>query len=139
MFKALLFLISIFFSIHVFAADDIAIENMLNTERVDRQLAPLTIDAQLQCAAKNQATFMGDNNYCSHRGKKANSLKDRLKECGFDLGVGEEIIACKYQAPSPVIKAWIDTPKTKAFMLNKSFTKLGCADYKNYYVCVLTR
>lgn len=135
LFSMILFLLPTF----LFAKDAEPIEKIINQDRVQRQLGPLIVNEKIQCAAKLHVLDIGKSRLCTHTGKDRTNMKQRLKKCGFDVVVGDELLACAFATPEAAFKAWIDSPKQKQIVTDTKYSDIGCAEYQNYYVCILTR
>lgn len=134
------------FIISLFACGSIALsgdtmpfEKMLNYERIDRNLAPLAVDAKLQCASRTHAIDIGKNKYCSAVGSDRSSFATRLRRCGHEIGKAEQVIVCDEPKPSDAIKKLLESPKHKQIVLDPQWEKIGCGMHLNYWVCILSK
>ena len=122
-----------------YSSDTLPIEKLINYERIDRNLAPLTIDSKIKCASRTHALDIGKNKYCSHYGSDRSSFATRLRRCGFEISKAEEIVACNYFKPHEALTTWLGSTKQRNIILGKDFTKLGCGMFQNYWVCILSK
>jgi uncharacterized protein YkwD len=120
-------------------SDTMPFEKLINYERVDRNLAPLSIDKKLQCASQTHALDIGKNKLCTHDGTDRSSFATRLRKCGFDPATVEEVIVCAVIKPSDAIKNMLDSPKHKQIVLDQKWEKIGCGMNKNYWVCIFAK
>ena len=123
----------------VFSADVSPLEKMINYERIERNLAPLSHDSKLECATRTHALDIGKNKYCSHYGSDRSSYATRMRRCGYEISVAEEIVACNFIKPQEALTTWLGSPKQKQIILNKQLTKMACSMHLNYWVCLLAK
>lgn len=119
---------------------------LVNQERVDAGLSPLTSDSRLHSAARGHASDMACNDFFSHTGSDGSNVGDRVSAQGYSwTRVGENIYAGSgsYGSPGAAVQAWMDSPGHRANILNSDFTQIGVgyvyfadSTYRNYYVTV---
>jgi uncharacterized protein YkwD len=116
-----------------------SIESNINSYRASVGLSKLKIEKQLQETANFKAGDMIFWKYYSHVNPFGARLRDILIKFGINpyTHLSGEIIAYKYTVNN-VTKAWLESPAHKDLIIEKKFTKIGCAKQLNYIVCHFT-
>jgi uncharacterized protein YkwD len=91
----------------------------------------LTVNAQLNAAAKAHATDMLCNNYLSHIGLNGSTPESRVKAAGFNASLVVEDLYALHPAlggnPQAAMNWWMSDPASKADLLNANTTVFGVA------------
>ena len=105
-------------------ADEKAMLDLVNSERVKAGLAPLIADAQLVRLARLKAADMIQNNYFSHNSPTYGSPFDMMKAAGVSYRYAGENLA---GAPTVEMahNSLMNSPGHRANILNANFTKIG--------------
>jgi uncharacterized protein YkwD len=105
---------------------------LLNGERADHGLAPLSVDVRLADAATVYAADLVAGTYFSHTGRDGSSVLDRIKRSGYlprgaafvlgeNLAWGSGALA----TPAAIMNAWMNSPGHRANILNSDFREVG--------------
>jgi len=122
-----------------------ALIDAINQFRATNGLPPLHRDERLMTAARRHSNDMATNNFCSHYGSDGSNPFDRMREAGYPLGMGTEVIACGYRDPEDVVTAWANSPNHRAILLNPDLYDIGCGYAEGdtathyYWTCNLAR
>lgn len=98
---------------------------LVNKERTQRGLTPLTYDWQLSRVARYKSQDMSDKGYFSHNSPTYGTPFEMMKSFGISYRSAGENIARGQKTPEQVVKAWMGSQGHRANILNKSFTKIG--------------
>ncbi|MDT9235451.1 MAG: CAP domain-containing protein [Limnospira sp. PMC 737.11] len=101
---------------------------LVNQERAQAGLQPLSLNPLLNQAARNHSTNMARQDFFSHTGLDGSSPSDRARAVGFTSGVGENI-AAGHRTPESVVQGWMDSPGHRENILNPSYTQIGIGHY----------
>lgn len=98
--------------------------DLVNKERVDRGLGPLSFDSKLQVIAREHSADMFKRGYFSHYSPEGKSVADRADEKLIEYSVVGENLA---YAPSLQLahKGLMDSPGHKANILSPEYKKIG--------------
>ncbi len=107
------------------AGDEYEVLNLVNDERIEAGLQPLTWNDQLFNAARNHSSDMAVENYFSHTSLDGRSAGDRIFDAGYDWQTYGENIAYGYTDPEAVMTGWMNSAGHRANILNGSFCELG--------------
>lgn len=102
---------------------------LVNQERVKRNLAPLTIDQSVQTAAQVRARECEQS--FSHTRPNGSSFATALKEQNVSYRTAGENIAWGQRSPEEVVNAWMNSDGHRANILNAKFTSIGVGYYQN--------
>lgn len=102
---------------------------LTNQFRAQNQLAPLTLNVELNAAALGHSRDMALRDYFSHTGLNGSTLSDRARAVGYAARSLGENIAAGQTTPATVVQGWINSPGHRANLLNPSFTELGVGYY----------
>lgn len=107
------------------------LQKLINDERAKAGLPALTVNAQLNAAAKAHATDMLCNNYLSHIGLNGSTPESRVKAAGFNASLVLEELYALHPAlggnPQAAMNWWMSDPASKADLLNANTTVFGVA------------
>lgn len=117
-------------------ADQFAQEvlNLVNSQRQNAGLNPLSMDAKLANMAMVKAKDMYDNNYFAHNSPTYGSPFDMMRQFGITYQYAGENIAKGQTSPQQVMNDWMNSPGHKANILKSAFTKIGVAYYRGEWV-----
>jgi len=99
--------------------------SLVNQDRANNGLPPLTIDPLLNTAAQAHAQDMADKEFFSHTNLDNWSPWQRMDYYGIEYSSAGENIATGHDTPSQVETAWMDSPGHMANILGDSFGKIG--------------
>jgi len=100
---------------------------LLNAERTNRGIAPLTRNAKLDSAAQRHSNDMACNNFFDHTGSDGSSPWDRMDQAGYNWMRAAENIAGGYSTPASVVAGWMNSSGHKANILNADLKDIGIA------------
>jgi hypothetical protein len=119
------------------SAPEQALFDILNEERVARDLEPLVLRASLVCAARRHSDDVGPVRSCSHTGTDGTSPTERVNDCGGGGWTGE-VIACGQSTARAAVDAWLgSTAGHREAILGESKREIGVAMTDNYWTGVL--
>ena len=100
--------------------------DLVNQERANVGLSPLTLNAALSTAALRHSQDMSTNNFFSHTGSDGSSFVERIVRAGYtNMVTGGENIAAGYVSPSAVVSAWMNSTGHRANILNPNYRDIG--------------
>jgi uncharacterized YkwD family protein len=108
--------------------------SLVNEQRAEAGLQPLTVDQPLADMALDKAKDMYSNNYFSHTSPTYGSPFDMMEDYGIPFSYAGENIAMGQRTPQEVMTAWMNSEGHRENILNPNFTKIGVASYNNYWV-----
>lgn len=98
---------------------------LVNIERKNNKLSPLTLNTKLSNVATIKSQDMVTQNYFDHASPTYGSPFDMMKEFGIKYWTAAENIAMGYISPERVVVGWMNSPGHKKNILNSKFTELG--------------
>ncbi|MFQ5340635.1 MAG: S8 family serine peptidase [Anaerolineae bacterium] len=98
----------------------------INQWRAAQGLPPFHRDERLMQAARRHSLDMGDNELCSHTGSDGSDPFDRIRDSGYPMASGSEVIACGYQTPDDVVQGWANSPPHRTILTSESYVDIGC-------------
>ena len=101
---------------------------MINEERINKGLEPLSINEKLQKAARQHSVDMACKNYFNHTDLDGNSYDERVTEQGYEFAaVGENIYAGdnRYNCPEQAYKGWYRSQRHYQVMFHNMVTEIG--------------
>lgn len=101
----------------------------VNEQRTKAGLKALTVDNNMTAAAQLRATEIEKN--FSHTRPNGSNFSTALRDKGVSYRGAGENIAWGQKTPAEVMNGWMNSSGHKANILNKNFTKIGVANYKN--------
>jgi uncharacterized protein YkwD len=99
--------------------------NLINSFRAANGLSALTIDAQLNALAEEQARAMAAASKLSH--DVGGDLPSRLRRGGYRFSSAGENIAAGQDTLLDVFGAWRASPGHRSVMLTRDVTRMGIA------------
>ncbi|TQS00204.1 CAP domain-containing protein [Paenibacillus ottowii] len=119
-----------------FAAE---VVKLVNNERSQKGLKPLTSNTKLTEVALAKAKDMSTNNYFSHTSPTYGSPFDMMKKFGVTYTYAGENIAMGQKTPQEVMTAWMNSQGHRENILKAEYTQIGVAYYNGYWVQEFTR
>lgn len=107
------------------AAMESQVVNIVNRERTQRGLKPLTSNWQLARVARYKSEDMYRNNYFSHQSPVYGSPFDMLRSFGIRFTAAAENIAKGQTTAQSVMNTWMNSAGHRANILNGNFTEIG--------------
>lgn len=103
--------------------------NLVNAERSNRGLKPLSIDKNAAAAAGVRAKEIKQS--FSHTRPDGSHFSTVLKDNGVSYRTSGENIAWGQRTPEEVVKGWMNSEGHRANILNEKFTSIGVGYYEN--------
>jgi uncharacterized protein YkwD len=105
---------------------------LLNGERADHGLAPLTPNAKLASAASLYAQDLVAGSYFSHTGRDGSDVLDRIERSGYlprdaDWMLGENLAwgTGSLATPGSIMRAWMNSQGHRDNILNPDYREIG--------------
>ncbi len=99
--------------------------NLINQERANAGVAPLTIHSSLTSAARSHSQDMACNGFFSHTSPTSGSAFDRILAHGYSYSWAGENIIAGYSTPAYSVAWWMNSQAHKNNILNPNFTNIG--------------
>lgn len=100
--------------------------DLVNQERTDRGLDPLTLSERLDQAADDYSQTMIDADHFSHTGPNGSSMRQRIEDAGYtNWNRLAENIAAGQRTPEQVVQGWMNSSGHRANILNPDLTHMG--------------
>jgi|GEM_PF-2555209 len=122
------------------AADDLStaeleLIDLINEERAARDLDPVLLRTDLNCAAERHSDDIGESRSCSHDGSDGSTPSSRVNDCGGP-GWSGEIVACGQGTPRAAVDAWIGSPGHNQIMFTPGQKTIGVAVHNNFWTAI---
>ncbi len=101
--------------------------DLANEERDAAGVAPLVFNETLTEAAQQKADHMAQLGYFAHYGPDGTSPWHWMREAGYTFAFAGENLAIDFSHSRDVTKAWMESPKHRANILNGRFSEIGVA------------
>ena len=118
----------------------------INAYRAANGLPNLTLDPQLDEAAKDMARLIGRKDSMNTRAHSSRGLAGRLDRAGYASYAGAENLGAGYVSFDHALSGWKGSPDHDKNLLNKHVTRMGIARvkradgrYLNFWVLILAR
>ena len=98
---------------------------LVNEQRVQNGLKPLTENWELSRVARYKSQDMVDNRYFSHTSLTYGTPFQMIKAFGLSFRTAGENIAYGQRTPQAVVNAWMNSSGHRANILNASYTQIG--------------
>jgi uncharacterized protein YkwD len=115
-----------------FAAYNDAVLCLLNGQRANAGLPPLTVDPSLTASALEHSQSMKDNGYFQHDSPDGTTFAERIAQTGFLLGaarwvIGENIAwgSLVLGTPQALTTAWMNSPEHRDNILEPDYREIG--------------
>ena len=104
---------------------------LVNEQRVQNGLKPLTENWELSRVARYKSQDMVDNRYFSHTSPTYGSPFQMIRDFGISFRRAGENIAYGQRTPQAVVNAWMNSPGHRANILNAAYTQIGVGYVSN--------
>ena len=106
---------------------------LINRERADHNLSPLTVSPRLEAAAEGHCAELISEDYFAHVSPTGETPVDRIRRTGYIPGpsvgyvIGENLAWGTYtlSTPQSIVSAWIASPGHLANILESQYTETG--------------
>lgn len=98
---------------------------LVNAERTQRGLVPLTENWELSRVARWKSQDMKDARYFSHTSPTYGTPFQMIRAFGLSYRSAGENIAMGYATPAAVVEGWMNSAGHCANILNASYTQIG--------------
>lgn len=98
---------------------------IVNQERSRAGLSRLTMNWELQRAARTKACDMANRGYFSHQSPTYGSPFDMMKSFGISFSSAGENIAQGQRTPAEVMQSWMNSPGHRENILKADFDEIG--------------
>jgi uncharacterized protein YkwD len=125
------------------------IVSLINQERTDQGLHPLTTKGPLTAAARIHSTDMACNGFISHTGSDGSRPSDRVAAQGYSFSwIGENIYAGggSHNSPQSAFNWWMNSTPHYNNMLSPNYQSIGVgymfnseSQYRGYFTVVFAR
>lgn len=97
---------------------------------------PVSMRAELRCAARVHAKDMHDRDYFAHESPEGEKMDERVTRAGYDYqGVGETLY--KFQTTAAVaVQAWMNSDGHCGIIMDGRYSEVGSAHHNGYWVLV---
>ena len=109
-------------------ATDITVEKIIflvNQERINNQLSPLSLSPELSTAATQKAADMFTKNYWAHISPTGVSPWQFISSSGYSYIYAGENLAKSFNTSEEVIKAWMNSSTHRANILKPEYKDIG--------------
>lgn len=110
---------------------------LLNDERGNVMVQPVTFNQTLTNVAQAHATDMYENDYFSHDGLDGSTIGSRLADAGYEYDWAAENILQGTTDEANAIDAWMNSPPHRDAMLDPRAQEFGLGLDGDLYVLVL--
>jgi len=122
---ALLFLV---LPVTAFAYHDLQqqVAALINRERAERGLLPVTFNRRLSAAAHVQCSDMAAGDFLGHTGSDGANAQQRIERQGYDWQAYGEILGREYEGNArEMVDTWLRSPRHAEVMLSPDYTEFG--------------
>ena len=99
--------------------------DLINQERANQGLAPLTLNNKLTSAARGHSQDMACNDFFSHTSPTTGSPFDRILAAGYSYSWAAENIAAGYGSPQDTVAGWMNSSGHRANILASNYVHIG--------------
>ena len=122
------------------SAHEREVVRLVNIERANGGLHPLTTTSALSNAARDKSKDMVNNKYYDHISPTYGSPYDMMKKYGISYSTAGENIARGQFTPNVVVQGWMGSSGHKANIMNPNFNKIGVGYWvSNEYPTIWTQ
>ncbi len=100
---------------------------LVNKERVTRNLPALTLSTELNKAAESKAQDMIVHNYFSHTSPDGVKPWEWFKTVNYDYTYAGENLALNFVEAEDAFKAWMNSPSHRDNIINPNYQEMGLA------------
>jgi len=104
-----------------------------NFERNADSLGALTINPQLEVAARLKAEDMASKGYFSHNSPDGKTPWYWFEKAGYNYAAAGENLAVNFTDSRDITEAWMHSPLHRANILNGNYTEIGIATVQGIY------
>ena len=104
---------------------------LVNAERTQRGLQPLSANWELSRVARYKSQDMADHRYFSHTSPTYGSPFQMIRNFGISFRTAGENIAYGQQTPQTVVNSWMNSSGHRANILNAAYTQIGVGYVEN--------
>ena len=104
---------------------------LVNVQRVNNGLQPLTANWQLSRVARYKSADMANKGYFSHTSPTYGSPFKMMESFGLSFSAAGENIAYGQSTPAQVMNSWMNSPGHRSNILNGTYTQIGVGLAKN--------
>jgi uncharacterized protein YkwD len=104
--------------------------NLINQERSNIGVAPVTSDARLVTAARSHSTDMATNNFFDHTGTGGTSFGQRITAQGYLYSSANEIIYANGE-PQQCLWDWMQNIPYREILLDPTYTQVGIGVFRD--------
>jgi len=98
---------------------------LVNGERTDNGLKPLTLNVDLSLLARKKSDDMMRNHYFDHTSPTYGTPFEMMTKAGFNYSAAGENIAWGQRTPEHVMNSWMNSPGHRANILSDHFEQIG--------------
>jgi uncharacterized protein YkwD len=98
---------------------------LINRERSEGGLEPLTPEPRLMAAAEAHTRDMAEGNFFSHVGSDGSEVAERLEAQGYDWRAYAENLGCGYASPADLVEGWLESPPHRENLFHPVADELG--------------
>ncbi len=109
------------------ASDELAILNLMNTERAAAGLKPLAWNDKLSQAARAKSIDMITDGYWSHNSPDGKTPWFFMKQAGYRYRSAGENLAKGYDSNAATVNGWMNSAGHKANILSNKYKEAGIA------------
>lgn len=120
------------------AAATTSMAALLNAQRAQNGLSPVTEHARLSASARAHAREMATNGYFSHRGLNGSTFDQRAARSGYTCARAENI-AEGQRSEAAVVTAWMGSAGHRRNILRSNVSEFGIGRVNNVWVLVMGR
>lgn len=113
------------------AAMEREVSTLVNQERAQNGLSPLTLADDLTAVARAHSRDMIDRNFFSHTNPDGQSPFDRLRSAGISYRAAAENIAYGQRTAEAVMNSWMNSSGHRANILSANVSEIGIGAVKS--------
>lgn len=110
--------------------------DIINEERAARGVDPVSLRADLICAAELHCDDICPKQLCQHEGTDGSQVPDRLAACEVRWRAVGETVGCGAQTARGTVDGWLASPLHRETMLGEQYGSVGLAAANNFWVAV---
>lgn len=110
-----------------------AVLALVNVERANAGLAPLTQNVLLVNAARRHSQDMANHGFMNHTGSDQSRFSERITDAGYSWTSCQENIAWNYPSAAIVMAAWMGSAGHRANILNPNSQHMGISCFRSVH------